>query len=77
MARKAKRKPGAAIVRVKPFRLDVQMTRKGFTLDFRGLTNDGEAIEIHLEFPTWWVDVLGARIMPIVRRRQASARGKA
>lgn len=68
VATKSKRRPGAATVRVKPFRLDVAVTRKGFTLEFRGLSNNGEAIEIHLEFPGWWLDVIEERIQKARRK---------
>lgn len=57
-----------AAVQVSPFRLDAKMTRKGFTLDFRGLRGN-QVIDVKLFFPVWWIDHITGKLMPIAARR--------
>jgi hypothetical protein len=61
---------GKAIIRVKPFKLDVKVRRDGFVLEFRGLGNQGEMIELHLEFPMFWLDHMSAKLLvPMLQHR--------
>lgn len=59
MARKRpEKKTKKTVIRISPFRVQAKGAGKTFTLDFTGLTAQGAAIVVELEFPVWWVDVL-------------------
>lgn len=66
----ATKKRTSAVIRIKPFKLDVRITRDGFTLEFRGLTKDNHVIEAHLEFPMFWIEHMQGKVARAVRRRK-------
>ncbi len=66
-----KKRTTSAVIRIKPFQLDVRITRTGFTLEFRGLTRDNQVVEAHLEFPSWWIAPLQDKVARAIRRRKA------
>lgn len=50
------------VIRIAPFRVQARGAGKTFTLDFTGLTKQGSAIVVELEFPDWWITVLSEKI---------------
>lgn len=64
-----------AAVQVSPFRLDAKMTRKGFTLDFRGLRGN-QVIDVKLSFPMWWIDTLTSKLVPVVYAQRRVRKGR-
>lgn len=60
----------AASIRISPFSLNVEVTKKGFILTFRGLAEKGEVIEVHIECPEWWIEVIGMKLFAAASRKK-------
>lgn len=67
---KERRKSSITKIRVSPFKLVVRPTKDGFAAEFTGVGDEGQKIEVELEFPHWWAREIFSKLDVFLVKRK-------